>query len=99
MQISDTEFARRMTRLKEEIRSRGLDAVVIHGNEVEYANVRYFSDYWPVFESAGIAVAPDAEPILLIGPESEAYAEDRGKLKKIRKMIPYRESAEPDYPG
>ncbi len=23
------------------------------------ANVRYFSDYWPIFEIAGVAISPD----------------------------------------
>jgi len=99
MKISDQEFTRRMERFKQQIDDAGLDAAIVHGNEVEYANVRYLTDYWPVFESAGVAVAPDTDPILLIGPESEAYAEDRSKLPKIRKLIPYRESAEPEYPG
>ena len=76
MKISDREFARRMERFKQEIDNAGLDVVIVHGNEVEYSNVRYFTDYWPVFESAGVAVAPETDPILLIGPESEAYAED-----------------------
>jgi hypothetical protein len=51
-----------------------LDAIVVHSNEADPGNVRYSSDYWPVFESAGVVVPRDGEPILLVGPESETYA-------------------------
>jgi len=98
MSLPDSEFALRMARTQEAIRRAGLDAILIHSNEADFANVRYLSDYWPLFESAGLVVPADGTPILLIGPESEAYAEDRSRLPAIRKLIPYRESAEPEYP-
>jgi len=93
------EFEDRIKRLQKEIEARDLDAVIIHSNESDFANVRYLSDYWPAFESAGVVVPIDGEPILLIGPESETYARDRSKIKKIMKLLEYRESAEPEYPG
>ncbi len=37
--------------------------------------------------------------MLLIAPESETYARGRSKIKDIEKMVEYRESAEPQYPG
>jgi Xaa-Pro aminopeptidase len=36
---------------------------------------------------------------LLIGPESENYAKGRSVIPDIMKMVEYRESAEPNYPG
>ncbi|MQY69404.1 MAG: M24 family metallopeptidase [Firmicutes bacterium] len=72
---------------------------MIHSNESDFANVRYLSEYWPLFESAGILVPKEGEAILLIGPESETYAKDRSKISKIRKILEYRESADPEYPG
>jgi Xaa-Pro aminopeptidase len=93
------EFEERVRRVQRELNSRGLDAVIVHSNEADFANVRYLSDYWPAFESAGVVVPGDGEPILLIGPESETYARDRSKIKKIMKLLEYRESAEPEYPG
>lgn len=98
-EISSWEFEERVRRIQRELDSRGLDAVVVHSNEADFANVRYLSDYWPAFESAGVVVPRDGEPILLVGPESETYAEDRSKIKKIMKLLEYRESAEPEYPG
>ncbi len=96
--IPDSEFSWRWERTQEGIQNRGLDLLLAHSNEADFANVRYLSDYWPIFETAGVLVPPQGEPALLIGPESETYARDRSRLPKIYKLIEYRESAEPEYP-
>ena len=97
--IPDNEFKQRLERVQEEVNKRGLDALLIHSNESEFANVRYLSDYWPLFETAGVLIPREGEATLIIGPESEAFAKDRSKIQKIRKILEYRESAEPEYPG
>ena len=99
LQIPDGEYKTRLRRLKAKIRKAGLDAVLIHGNEGDCANVRYLSDYWPTFESGGVFVPAEGKAIQLIGPESETYAKGRSKISSILKMVEYRESAEPEYPG
>jgi Xaa-Pro aminopeptidase len=97
--IPDSEFNNRIQRFQANIRSAGLDAALVHGNESDFANVRYLSDYWPTFEAGGVFVPAEGKPVLLIGPESETYARGRSKIKDIEKMVEYRESAEPEYPG
>jgi len=98
MEIARAEFKSRLERLRAEAEREGLDALLIHSNESDYANVRYLSDYWPAFESAGVFLPVDGTPCLIIGPESEDYAADRSVLEPIVKLTPYRESAEPEYP-
>jgi Xaa-Pro aminopeptidase len=98
-EIPEQEFKSRIKRVQEELGRKGLDAVIVHSNEADFANVRYLSDFWPAFESAGVIIPRDGEAILLVGPESETYAKERSKIKKIMKMLEYRESAEPEYPG
>lgn len=97
--IPDSEFAARQKRTQELARAAGLDALIVHSNEADFANVRYLSDYWPLFESAGVLVPADGELMLLIGPESETFARSRTKIPEVRKLVEYREPAEPDYPG
>jgi Xaa-Pro aminopeptidase len=97
--LPDSEFQQRWRRVQERIRARGLDLLVAHSNEADFANVRYLSEYWPIFETAGVVVPAQGEPALIIGPESQTYAEDRSRIKKIYKVVAYRESAEPEYPG
>ena len=61
--------------------------------------MRYLTEYWPTFEAGGVFVPAVGKPVLIIGPESEKYAIGRSVVPDIRKMIAYRESAEPQYPG
>jgi Xaa-Pro aminopeptidase len=97
--IPDSEFVARQRKTQQLVAARGLDALLVHSNEADFANVRYLSDYWPLFESAGVFVPAKGPLILLIGPESETFARSRTKIKEVRKLIEYREPAEPDYPG
>lgn len=96
--LPDSEFRSRIERIQENLAENNYDAYLVHCNEADQANVRYLSDHWPIFETAGVIVPREGEPILLIGPEAEPFAQDRSRIKKIRTMVEYRESAEPDYP-
>lgn len=96
--LPDSEFRNRIRRIQEKLIENNYDAYLVHCNEADQANVRYLSDHWPIFETAGVIVPREGDPVLLIGPEAEPFAEDQSRVKKIRKMVEYRESAEPDYP-
>lgn len=97
--IPDGEYRSRLAAAAVKVARRNFDALLVVSNEAEFANVRYFSSYWPVFESAGVLIAPSGDAALLIGPESETYAHDRSKIPNIHKLKEYREPADPDYPG
>jgi Xaa-Pro aminopeptidase len=76
-----------------------LDVVITFGDEAEPQYVRYFSDYWPSFETAGVFIPRAGEPVLLIGPESGTFSKAWSKIKDIRRLKEFRESSEPEYPG
>lgn len=97
--IPKQEYFDRIAKFQANIRNAGLDACLVHGNEADFANIRYLTEYWPTFEAAGVFVPAEGKPVLLIGPESEKYAMGRSVVPNILKMIEYRESAEPQYPG
>lgn len=97
--IPDYEFQDRIRRAQQRISDKGLDALLCYGNEAEPQFVRYFSDYWPSFETAGVLIPAEGKPLLLIGPESFNYASDRSKIPDIRLLKAFRESSEPEYPG
>lgn len=94
-----SEFKERMKKFQKNIAAAGLDAALVHANEGDFAYVRYLSEYWPTFEAGGLFVPAKGTPVLIIGPESENYAKGRSFLTNIMKMVEYRESAEPQYPG
>ena len=97
--ITDAEYQTRIVAAQEKMASDGIDAIIAHSHEADFANVRYFSNYWPLFETGGIFIPQEGEPTLIIGPESERFAEGRSKIQNIAKILEYRESAEPAYPG
>jgi Xaa-Pro aminopeptidase len=88
----------RIKKIQNELNKRNLDAYLVHSTESDFANVLYLSNHWPAFETAGVIIPKEGEPVLLIGPEAKSYAESRSTIKDIKTMIEYRESAEPDYP-
>jgi Xaa-Pro aminopeptidase len=98
-EITVEERHGRIKKIQDELKKRNLDAYLVHSTESDFANVLYLSNHWPVFETTGIIIPKEGEPILLIGPEAEPFAQNRSTIKKIRKLLEYRESAEPDYPG
>ncbi|WP_427366187.1 M24 family metallopeptidase [Candidatus Caldatribacterium saccharofermentans] len=96
--IPESEFQERIRRIQEKLEEHNFDAYLVHSNEADQGNIRYLSDYWPLFESAGVIIPREGEPILLVGPESETFARERSKIRKVRKLLEYREPADPEYP-
>ena len=97
--LTSQEFTRRMTAAQRVVQDSGLDAVLVFSTESEPAAVRYFSDYWPSFETAAVLIPAAGEPALIIGPESLTFATSRSKISRIIQLMDFRESSQPDYPG
>ena len=98
IRIPKEEFKERAQRAAAILRREGLDALIVNSNESDYANARYFSDYWPLFERCGVVVAPTGEAALMVGPESKEYGSDRSMIEKVFVLKEYREGADPAYP-
>ena len=96
--IPDHEYKERVARAAKIIQREGLDALIVNGSESDYANPRYFSGFWPLFEHSGVAISADGRAALLVGPESSLYGADRNKLDKLFVLTAYREGADPSYP-
>ena len=99
IRISDEEFAARARTVQGLMAERGIDLLLAFGNEAEPQFVRYLSDYWPSFETAGVLLGVEGAPLLLIGPESLTFARDRSRIAGIRRIQSFRESSNPEYPG
>lgn len=98
-EIPISEYKERVIKVQETMKKEGYDLILCYGNEAEPQFVRYFSAYWPSFETAGVLIAQKGDPLLLIGPESYTYAADRSKIDAIHRLKAFRESSEPEYPG
>ena len=97
--IPREEFAERVRKVQKAMAEQGYDLLLCYGNEAEPQYVRYFSNYWPSFETAGVLIPARGEAMLLIGPESFTYASDRTMIAEVRLLKAFRESSEPEYPG
>lgn len=98
--IPDSEFDDRLTKTRQVIAAEAdLDAILVFSTESEPAGVRYYSDYWPSFETAAVLIPKEGAATLLIGPESMTFAAARSKIPNIIRVKDFRESSMPDYPG
>ncbi len=96
--IPHYEYAERVKKAAALVAARGLDAMLVVSTESDYANARYFSGFWPLFERAGVVIAANGDAALLAGPESAIFAKDRSHLDKVFVLKEFRESADPAYP-
>ncbi|MGN1073605.1 MAG: M24 family metallopeptidase [Eubacteriales bacterium] len=96
--IPDYEYVERIKKAAKLVADAGLDVMIVNSTESDYADVRYFSNFWPLFERAGVAIAANGDAALMCGPESRIFAADRSHIQKIYPSLIYRESANPSYP-
>ena len=96
--IPDYEYKERVSKAASLIKEKGLDVMVVMSTESDYANARYFSGFWPLFERAGVAISASGDAALLVGPESAIFGRDFGKLEKVFVLKEFREAADPTYP-
>ena len=96
--IPDYEYKERIAKAAKLVKERGLDVMVVMSTESDYANARYFSGFWPLFERAGVAIAASGDAALMVGPECIIFAQDVAKIDKIFCLREFRESADPSYP-
>ena len=96
--IPDYEYQERIAKAAKLVAAKGLDAMLVVSTESDYANARYFSGFWPLFERAGVLIGASGKAVLLVGPESAIFAKDFGKIDKVMVLKEFRESADPAYP-
>ena len=76
--IPDYEYKERVAKAAKMVADKGLDIMIVVSTESDYANARYFSGFWPLFERAGVAISANGDSALLVGPESAPKIADSG---------------------
>jgi len=84
--IPKSEFQKRIENLRKKMIEDNTDIFIIYGDEYRRENLRYVSNYWPIFERGMLAVGSDKdiEPILLTSPECEHLAREMSCWEVIR---------------
>lgn len=84
IKISKEEFSSRIEKVKEKIDENNIDLLFVYGDEYRCENLRYLSNYWPLFERGMLAIGKKRDPILLVSPECEHLAREMSAWKDIR---------------
>jgi len=63
-----------------------LDGVAVYGDEYRKENLRYVSNFWPIFERGMCFIPQNGDPILTGAPEGEVYAREMSIWQDIRNV-------------
>lgn len=81
---NEKETAKRIAKVRDILKEKGLDAALIYYDELNIANGWYLTGWCPQFEKGAILLPLEAEPLLLGGPESEPFAKMSSAIKETR---------------
>ena len=84
--IPTEEFQGRLEGAQEEMERQHLDALMVYGDEYRKENLRYFCNFWPIFERAALLIPRQGKPVLVTAPEGEAYAREMSAWRTIRNV-------------
>jgi Xaa-Pro aminopeptidase len=85
--IPRAEFLKRIGRIQDAMATERLDVCVVYGDEYRREDLRYVSNYWPIFERGATVIPATGSPILLCAPECEKLAREMSVWEEIR-VIP-----------
>jgi Xaa-Pro aminopeptidase len=80
IEIPRSEFLERIARFQQEMDKAAIDAILVYGDEYRKENLRYVSNFWPIFERAVCVIPRTGEPTLAGAPEGERYAREMSVL-------------------
>jgi hypothetical protein len=67
-------YEARLDRLRDRMRRRGIDVVLVYADREHSANLSYLTGFDPRFEEALLIAGPDGDPAILVGNECWATA-------------------------
>ncbi|MBM3710071.1 MAG: aminopeptidase P family protein [Actinobacteria bacterium] len=82
--INKAEIETRVNRIREIMDRDKIDVFLIYGDEYRRENLRYLSNYWPIFERGIVAIGLKSEPVLLVSPECFHIAKEMSVWQDIR---------------
>lgn len=87
IKIPKSEFEQRIEKIKDSMRKDSVDVVFVYGDEYRKENLRYVSNYWPIFERGGLLMGVNGQPIVLCAPEGEQVAKEMSAWPDVR-LVP-----------
>jgi Xaa-Pro aminopeptidase len=87
IRIPAAEHQERLSKIRIAIKKKEIDAIFVYGDEYRKENLRYISNYWPIFERGGFLAGITGEPTVLCAPEGEQLAREMSAWQNIR-LVP-----------
>ena len=82
--LTSGEHEQRIGRVRELMRERGLDIVLVYYDEFNIGNGWYLTGWCPQFEIGTVLIPRKGAPMILGGPESEPFAKLDSAIKETR---------------
>lgn len=98
--IPREEYPQRWEKARKILKEMNLDLILAYSDDrFTYGNAyaRYFGDLQTVFEDTLVMLLPDRDPVLLVGPETIGFAQERSAFTDIRVIAEFAHADE-DYP-
>lgn len=98
--IPREEYPQRWEKARQILKELDLDLILAYSDDrFTYGNAyaRYFGDLQTVFEDTLVMLLPDRDPVLLVGPETIGFAQERSAFTDIRVISEFAHADE-DYP-
>jgi len=86
VKISRDEFLKRVSCIQDSLEKHNLDGMMVYGDEYRKENLRYVSNFWPIFERAACFIPRNGKPILATAPEGENYAREMCIWEDVRNV-------------
>ncbi|MDF2652856.1 MAG: hypothetical protein K0Q73_8661, partial [Paenibacillus sp.] len=84
IKIPKEEFAARVEKLRVLMKEQGMQACLIYGDEYRKENLRYISNYWPLFERGAVIIPLSGELIVAAAPEGEMFCREMSAWPDVR---------------
>lgn len=82
--IPKSDFEQRIDNIRKMMKEQDLDAFFVYGDEYRKENLRYVSNFWPIFERGALLMRQEGEPIVLCAPEGEVLCKEMSVWPDIR---------------
>ena len=86
VKIQKKEFEQRIANIQKILETKKLDGVMVYGDEYRKENLRYVSNFWPIFERGGCFIPRSGKPILAVAPEGQSYAREMTVWDDVRNI-------------
>ena len=86
IRIPKSEFVERVRKVQDAMKKEKLDGLFIYGDEYRRENLRYLSNFWPIFERGACCVGLSGDPILAGAPEGAMYSREMCPWEDIRNI-------------